>query len=80
MSNHTPACIHRVLEGNIQEFVLTEVSRRAIDELFDITEKNLREAAVNNPNDLANPVLIDSSIGIQSLNYSLIRLRGMMGD
>jgi hypothetical protein len=78
MSTPKPACIHRSLEGNIQEFVLTEVSRRAVDELFDITEQNLQNAVASDTPAVASAVLIDSSVGLQSLNYSLIRLRAMM--
>jgi hypothetical protein len=79
MSASKPACIHRALEGNIQEFVLIEISRRALDELFDFTEQNLQAAAVDGNAEAASAVLIDSSIGPQSLNYSLFRLRAMMG-
>lgn len=79
MTTSNPACIHRVLEDNIQEFVFTEVSRRALDDMFDITEKSLREASENEGEAGAAAVLIDSSVGPQSLNYSLIRLRAMMG-
>jgi hypothetical protein len=73
-----PACIHRVLDKNVQEFTMKEVSRRALDELFDITEQNLQASMDNDYPDLVRPVLIDSSVGVQSLNYSLIRLRAMV--
>ena len=80
MSADTPACIHRVLDGNIQEFVLTEISRRALDEMFDTTEKFLLEAVESGGSSAGSgAVLIDSSVGPQSLNYSLVRLRAMMG-
>jgi hypothetical protein len=77
VSSNSPACTYRTLEGNIQEFVLKEVSRRAVDELFDITEQNLQNA-VGTETPTASAVLIDSSVGLQSLNYSMIRLRAMM--
>ena len=81
MSSQPPACTFRYLEGRIKEFVLTEVSRRAVDELFDLTEQIQREAASRN--DLVTqslPVLIDSSVGVQSLNYSMTRLRTVMSE
>jgi hypothetical protein len=79
MTVDAPACIFTILEGNIQEFVLTEVSRRAVDELFDLTERNLQEALSRNDSSaLTHPVLIDSHVGIQPLSYALVRLRVVM--
>jgi hypothetical protein len=71
----SPACIHNILEGNIQEYVFTEVSRRAIDELFFIIENLLIEAAKNNPAAMQYPALVDSRVGIQPLNYAFIRMQ-----
>jgi hypothetical protein len=79
MTSNSTACVYRVLEDGIQEFVLTEVSRRALDEMFDITERVLNEAAARNDRaDLAVPVLIDSSVGLQLLNYTFIRMRTLV--
>jgi hypothetical protein len=75
MSFDAPACVHRTLEGNIQEFVLKEVSRRALDELFDMTEKALSKLAPDQQSTTGYPVLIDSTVGLQSLNYAFIRMR-----
>jgi hypothetical protein len=74
-----PACTFRHIDGRIKEFVLTELSRRAIDDLFDIAESMLYEATLKNDLPfLSQPSLIDSSIGTQPLNHSLVRLRAMM--
>lgn len=78
MSADTPACIHRVLEGNIQEFILTEASRRGVDELFDTVEKILADAhASNDMSIIAGGFLLDSRIGVLPLNYALARARLM---
>jgi hypothetical protein len=74
-----PACIHRTLDGNVQEFIFMEISRRAVDELFDLTEQQLQSALESGQSDIAGSVLIDSSLGLQSVNHSLFRLRGMIG-
>jgi hypothetical protein len=75
MSQELP-CIYRVLEGPVKEFVLTEVSRRAVDALFDTAEKVMSEAVLNSDLlALVQPSLIDSGIGLQPLNHSLHRLR-----
>jgi hypothetical protein len=74
----SPACIHRILDGHIQEFVLTEVSRRAVDELFDMTENALQGALENQISDLVQPVLIDSAVGLQPINQSITRLCAMI--
>lgn len=75
---NTPVCLHRVLEGNIQEFVLTEVTRRAIDELFDTAESLLANAhARQDLSVIAGAFLLDSSVGILPLNYSFARARAM---
>jgi hypothetical protein len=72
------ACIHRVLEGNIQEFVLMETSRRAVDELFDMAEKILADAhARNDMSVIAGRFLLDSRVGILPLNYAFTRARLM---
>jgi hypothetical protein len=79
MSAPDSACIFRQIDGRVKEFVLTEVSRRAIQDLFDTAEATSSEAILNN--DLAflsRPSLIDSSIGTQPFNYALVRLRAMM--
>jgi len=73
-----PACIHRVLEGNIQEFILTETSRKAVDELFDTAEKILGDAyACNDMSIIAGRFLLDSRVGILPLNYAFTRARQM---
>ena len=71
----SPACIYHVLEGHIQEFVLTEVSRRAVDELFNSVEGWLSEATKNNPSNLYNPILVDTRVGLQPINYAFIQMR-----
>ena len=73
-----PACIHRVLDGNIQEFVLTQTSRQAVDELFDTAEKILADAhARNDMSIIAGRFLLDSRVGILPLNYAFTRARMM---
>ena len=69
-----PACIHRLHEGNIHEYFFTEISRHAVDQMFDIIESILIEAAANNPADQSNPTLINSSIGLQPLNHVFQRM------
>lgn len=75
MTTDSPVCIHRTLEGNIQEFVLTEVLRRAVDELFAGVEIWLSEATKNNPANLYNPILVDTRLGLQPINYAFIQMR-----
>src|SRR5688572_12533797 len=78
MTTDAPACLHRVLEGKINEFVLTEASRRAIDEMFAIIENIQIEAAKNNPTDHYNPSFVDSSVGLQPLNYAFKRMQPLL--
>ena len=78
MTPKAPACRHRVLDDGIQEFVLTQVSRHAVDELFDITEVLLSDVAKDANADLGAPVLIDSSVGLQALNHTMTRMRGLV--
>jgi hypothetical protein len=75
MIAEAPACIHHLLEGKINEFILTETSRRAMDELFAIVENIQIEAAANNPADHYNPSLVDSRTGLQPLNYAFKRMQ-----
>lgn len=76
---HDPVCTFRILEGGVKEFVLKEVSRRAVDSLFDMAEKVIGDAVSNNDLlALSQPTLIDSGIGLQPLNHSLLRLRALM--
>lgn len=78
MTSNKPACIHRVLDGNVQEFVLTEATRRGVDELFDTVESILAEAhACNDMSIIAGRFLLDSRIGLLPLNYALSRVRAM---
>src|SRR5688572_9131005 len=78
MSLNSPACIHRVLDGHIQEFVLAEASRVAVDELFDAAEQLMADAyAHNDMSIIAGRFLLDSSIGILPLNYAFTRARQM---
>ena len=73
-----PACIHRVLEGNIQEFVLTETSRRAVDELFDTVENIMKDAyARNDMSIIAGRFLLDCRVGILPLNHAFARALSM---
>jgi hypothetical protein len=58
----------------VQEFVLQEVSRRAVNEMFDTIERVLSEAAAQGKN-LRQPVLIDSQIGLQPINHVVMRMR-----
>jgi hypothetical protein len=74
MTTTSSVCIYRVLDGDVQEFVLMEVSRRAVNEMFDITEKLLAEAAAQGKN-IRQPVLIDSQIGLQPINHIIMRMR-----
>ena len=79
MSAPTSACTFQYLDGRVKEFVLTEVSRRAVDELFDMAERMLHEALLRNDLlYLSQPTLIDSGVGTQPLNHSLARLHAMM--
>jgi hypothetical protein len=78
MAVDAPVCIHNVLEGNINEFVFMEPSRRAIDELFSILEHIQEEAMKNNPTDLSNPALADVTCGFPPLNYAFLRLQPMI--
>ncbi len=76
MTPKPPACVYRLLEGGIKEFVLTEVSRRAVDELFDIADALSR----NDISTFSQPTLIDSRVGVPPVNHSLVRLRAMMAN
>ena len=78
MISNTSMCIHRVLEGVIQEFVLTEASRPAVDTLFNSVEQLMAEAYERNDMSIiAGRFLLDSSIGILPLNYAFARARMM---
>lgn len=74
MTSNSSVCVYRVLDGDVQEFVLIEISRRAVNEMFDTTEKLLAEAAAQGKN-LRQPVLIDSRIGLQPINHVIMRMR-----
>jgi hypothetical protein len=69
MSQRAP-CDYRVLDGNIHEFVLNEISLRAVDMIFD-TASDLLEQDSTKP----YPGLIDARIGSLPLNYMLKRAR-----
>jgi len=63
----------------LKNFVLTEVSHRAVDALFDTADKILGDAALNKDLlALTQPSVIDSRVGLQPLNHALYRLRFMM--
>ena len=70
MSEQQPACTYRVLDGNINEFVINEPSRRAVDFIFD----KAIELLMQDPKK-AYPGLIDARIGSLPLNYMLTRVR-----
>jgi hypothetical protein len=74
VTSQNPACIHHPLEGNVQEFVLIETSRRAVDELFALVETVESEALNNDPAHQAYPGLIDSTVGLLPLNYTFNRM------
>ena len=81
MKNDSPACIHRLHDGKIHEYAFTEVSRRALDEMFAIIEEIVSEAARNNrPEDQYNPTLLDSSIGIQPLNHAFQKMQPLVSQ
>lgn len=80
MNTASPACVHRILDGKINEFILTETSRRALDDLFAIIENIQREAARDNLADHYNPSFIDSSVGLQPLNYAFKRMQPLMAQ
>jgi hypothetical protein len=74
----TPTCTHQVLEGPIQEFVLSSASRQAVDDLFDTMEKVLTDGHErSDPSIIAGSYLIDSRIGMLPLNYAFTRARMM---
>jgi hypothetical protein len=78
VTSKTPACIHRVLDGNVQEFVLTEASRQGVNELFDMAEKIMEDAhARHDMTIIAGRFLLDSSVGVLPLNYAFSRARQM---
>lgn len=75
----SPACIHRLHEGKVHEYILTEVSRRALDEMFGIIEQIVSEAARDNrPEDQYNPTLVNSSIGVQPLNHAFLKMQPLV--
>jgi hypothetical protein len=79
VTSKKPACIHRILDGGIQEFVLTEASRQGVDELFDMAEKIMEEAhARQDTSIIAGRFLLDSSIGVLPLNYAFSRVRRLI--
>ena len=70
MTPESSACLHRLLEGNIHEFTLTETTRRAVDELYGFIE-NLNFEIANNPT--ATPhifMIVDATVGLPPLNYA----------
>lgn len=70
---------HRLHNGKIHEYTFTEVSRRALDEMFAIIEEIVSEAAQNNNlEDQHNPTLLDSSIGIQPLNHAFQKMQPLV--
>ena len=75
----SPACIHHLHDGKIHEYTFTEISRRALDEMFAIIEEIVSEAAKDNrPEDQYNPTLLDSSIGIQPLNHAFQKMQPLV--
>jgi hypothetical protein len=65
-----PPCDYRVIDGNVHEFVLNEISPRAVDMIFDIAANLLKQDATR-----PYPGLIDARIGSLPLNYMLKRAR-----
>jgi hypothetical protein len=81
MNTVSPACIHRIHDGKIHEYVFTEISRRALDEMFAIVEEIVSEAARNNkPEDQHNPTLLDSTIGVQPLNHAFQKMHPLVSQ
>jgi hypothetical protein len=78
--NPTSACLYHVLDGNVHEFILTEASRQALDEMFDITEKQLRDQVTSGAPELARSVLVDCSVGFPPINYALVRVKSLMKE
>jgi hypothetical protein len=74
----SPACIHHFHDEKIHEYTFTEISRRALDEMFATIEEVLTDAEKNNPGEPYKPALVDSRIGIQPLNYAFQRMRPLV--
>jgi hypothetical protein len=64
-------CEYHVLENGIHEFVMLEFSRAGVDAFIDAIDRMNMMIAPGIP----RPVLVDSSGGIQPLNYLFSRLR-----
>ena len=78
MTPLTPSCIHHVLDGNIHEFILTEATRLAVDELFDTAEQVMADAyAKQDTSVITGCFLLDSRVGILPLNYAFARAKLM---
>jgi hypothetical protein len=77
---NTSACIHRLLEGNIREFTFTftEASRRAVDDMVEILEQLQIEAANGDRGDHSIPSLVDSTVGLQPLNYAFLKVKPLI--
>lgn len=67
-------CIYRVIEPNIHEFVMTEASRAAVDDLI-ATLDEINAAAV--PGEVWYN-LMDSSVGVQPIAYIFGQTRDLM--
>ncbi|MCU0512547.1 MAG: STAS/SEC14 domain-containing protein [Anaerolineae bacterium] len=67
-------CRYTVLENGVHEFVMTEISREGVDEFIAALESM---AASLPPGSIA-PVLFDSRVGRQPVNYMMNRLRPFM--
>lgn len=64
-------CSFQVLASGIYEFTMAESSREAVDELFEIMEELGQRHSLN----VGGGTLLDSSVGIQPLNYIFARFR-----
>lgn len=60
--------VHR---NKIHEYVLSEVSRAAVDDLIALLDAALRIT----PSNIVHPTLINTEVGVQPINYAMTQMR-----
>ena len=74
MTTTSSACIHRVLDGDIHEFIFMEASRRCVDELLEVVDA-LNSEVVKTGADPYRSIIVDSTRGLPPINYTFSQMR-----
>jgi hypothetical protein len=64
-------CKLTVHRSHVYEYVLSEVSRAAVDDLIALLDAALRVT----PDTIVYPTLINTAVGMQPINYAMTKMR-----